>query len=236
MYKIYYLILFTVVCIIGVGCLPRDTDGGAPQPANHKDDEQGDKITNWEQCKVLLWAQNYQCALDMMPQVENELLERAKLLDSERSSDDAIRFAIRHVRLTYCYLYMTLGKDEEALQKMMEFELPIDDDPNLAYMDCRGKILIMERLGMVDEIIDELNTILNNPDVGNALLETGSIYFHAQAMIGLICAQIKKGDFESARHNINQCWSNLRRWPTHIDEVQQQFRCTRSRYFFALQA
>ena len=113
-----------------------------------------------------------------------------------------------------------MGRDEDALQKIMEIGFPITADPLRIFMDSRIKIHVMERLNMIDDIIDELNTILNDPNIGPALLREAPV-FHAEAMETLIIAQIAQGDFESARNNISDLRNLLLRWPTHISEILQ---------------
>jgi len=233
MYKICYPFLLTVVCIIGVGCIPLGTNVDTLQPANpdakelqdyqhNMDQEQGSNMTSDEKQKTLMLAQDYQGALDLMPQVAKELLENA-MKEKEKFEQGMLKRepiceALSKIRFTYVYLYLALGKDEEALQKLRDIELPAVADLEFAYMDSSIKILILKRLNMHEEVIEETNAILTN--IGPALLGEGHILEHAHEMMGLIIAQIATGDLESAQNNIDQLRNYLRRWPMHISEVQ----------------
>jgi hypothetical protein len=215
MQKAFYPFLFAVVCIISASCTPYSIDVENSQSANsnaeelldyhcNKEQEQDCKMTIREKQRVLLLEQDYQGALNLMPQLEKELLEKA-MLERETFAEgmivrDPLIDALREIRVTYVYLYIALGKDEEALQKIRGIELSIDTDPVLAYLDVHLKICVLERLNMVDKIIDEINTILDNPNVGFVLWTNFPLYY-AKATSALLFAQIVKEDFESAKDN-----------------------------------
>jgi len=229
MYKTFYPFLFATVCIVGASCTPHSANVSTLQSANpnaeelldnqgNEEQKQGGEMTSIEKQRVLLLEQDYQGALDLMPRVAKELLEKAKL-EKEMLDREPIRETLSRIRHTYAYLYLALGRDEEALQKIREIELPVAADIDFAHMDSSITIILLERLNMFDEVIDEANAILTN--TGPALLREGRILEHAQMMIGLITAQIATGDLEYAQNNIDQLRNYLRRWPIHISEVQQ---------------
>jgi hypothetical protein len=73
---------------------------------------------------------------------------------------------------------------------------------------------------MFNEVVDELNILLNNQDVGPALqIDFPSNY--AEAMACLVSAQLMQGDLESAQNSIYRLRNVLQRWPIHISEVRQ---------------
>jgi hypothetical protein len=230
MYKVYYQFLFTVLCVVGVSCILHNTSVETLELANpnteelHDDQcsqkqEQNSKMTLLEQHRTLLLAQDYQGALELMPELEKELRENVMLqkemVAKDRIESDPYIETLRGIRTAYCYLYMVLGRDEEALQKIKEIELPVDTDPELAYFDIHGKLRILERLNMVDEVIDEAKTLLNNPNIGHRL-QTDSPVCYAEIMSTLLLAQLVKGDFDSAQNTIDQFRNYLRGRPTYV--------------------
>ena len=234
MYRTCYQFLFTALCVATVSCTPHgtniDTSQAVPDAkklsdnqSNRKQD-QDNKMTIREKQKTLMLAQDYQGALDLMPQLEKELLEKAilekEMFEKGILEENPVNMALRMIRHMYCYLYVALGRDEEALQKFMEIELPTHDDPDWVLLDNQVKILIMKRLNMLDGIIDETNTILNKPNIV-PMLQVDSSQQYAMAMIGLIHAQLAKGDFESAQNNIYTFKDYLQRYPTHFNMVSQ---------------
>jgi hypothetical protein len=187
-----------------------------------EEQERSNKMTIQEQQRILLLKQDYQGALDLMPQLEKELLAEElrdkELLAKGKLEGKPFDQALRTIRSTYCYLYKALGREKEALQIILEIELPITTDPELLYDDSMEKILVLGRLNMIDEIIDEINTCFNDPNIGQ---QTDTLP-HAVMLYLLINAKLIKGDIESAQKSIDQMRNNLRRWPTHMIKVLQE--------------
>jgi len=196
---------------IHVGCVPQNAQVNM-QPmelGNSAALTQEEKIlTAIEKQRILLLQQDYQGALDLMPLVEIELL-----------LEESLEVAAERSLSMYCYLYAALCRDEEALQKIMEYEQSRDTTfkgTNLEPVDWADlpaveehlfilhKVTIMSRLNMANEIAKELNALLDNKDVGHVLF-TEVPLFYAMALNGLICAQLVKGDLESAKNNIIRC-------------------------------
>jgi len=235
MYKIYCRLLSVAVTVVVIGCVPHGTNVDTFQPANPDERElrenqcsieQDCQMTIREKYRVLLLGQDYQGTLALMPQVKEAMLEEA-MLEKEMSEKgmldhDPVAIALRMIRFLYCYLYVALGRDEEALQKYIEMELPTYDDPGLVFMDSQVKIFLLKILNMFDEIIDESNKILDNPDI-EPLLGIDYPPFYAITKFPLIHAQLAKGDFESAQNNIDQLRNYLQGYPAHIYVDQQWY-------------
>jgi len=219
MRKTCYNFLFTVVCAVSVSCTPHNTSVNISRPENPDTQELHDNqydceqdqdcsMTVHEKQRILLLEQDYQGALNLMPQIEKELLAEGML------GGIPLIETLRGIRHRYCYLYMAMGRDAEALHKVMEIELPIDPDPISAFADWRVKILVLERLNRVDEIIDDINAFLNVPNAD-------SHGYYPEVLLGLIYTQIVKGDFESAQNSISQYRNSLQGLLTHVSGIQQ---------------
>ena len=194
MYKTCHPFLFTVICVVGVSCAPHgasidvlpSTNPSAEELQDNQcshEQDQDCNMTVHEKQRILLLEQDYQGALDLMPQLEKELLEKAMLAGEPPYE------ALGTIRLGYSYLYVALGREKEALQKIMEIELLIEDAPDLELIDFVDKIIVMQRLNRVDEIIDEINRILNDSRIRPVLPVD-----YALMMGILIATQIMKGD------------------------------------------
>ena len=138
-----------------MGCIPHVADIDTFHPANpdarelhgnqcDMEQEQNCKVTIREKQRILLLNQDYQGALDLMPQVKEAMLEEAMLarevFEKGMLAEDPVNMALRKIRYVYCYLYVAVGRDKEALQKIKEIELPIHDDTGMAFFDNQVKI------------------------------------------------------------------------------------------------
>ena len=119
MYKTWHTFFFIIVCVVSAGCVPHSTNVGVSQFAdpdviesqdNHYEKEQDQRceMTYKAIFKVLLLEQDYQGALDMMPQVAQEMLEE-ELLEKETFEKgmlerDPAGYALRTSIVTYCFL------------------------------------------------------------------------------------------------------------------------------------
>ena len=237
MYRTYYLqLLFAVVCAISAGCIPRSTDVDSSQSANldakgvhdhhsNQEQEQNCKMTIHEKQKLLMLAKDYQDALDLMPQLEKELL--GSEFEKRMLMQDPINGNLYTIRQIYTYLYVALGRDEEALQKILEIDLPVDANPLAALMEVYTKTTVLARLNLVDEVIDEYHTFLNGQDTGPAL-KADFHALYAEVLCELICAQVVKGDFESVQSNIDELRYFVRDWWKHREFYE--FRLLHSKY------
>jgi len=236
MYRLFHYFIFAVVCAVGVGCIPHSANVDTVLPANADKpgvqdrqsspvQEQDCQMTVLEKNKLLMLAQDYQGALDLMPQLEWELLggefEKGMLIQDPINGN---LYVIRHI---YTYLYVALGKDEEAFQKILEIDLPVDANPLAALMEMHTKTTVLARLNLVDQVINEYNTFLYSQDIGPALkVDFPALY--AEAVCELIMAQVVKGDFESAQSNIDNLRYFVRDWWKHREFYE--FRLLYSKY------
>jgi len=219
MYKTYRQFLFTVVCVAIVGCIPQSTSVDVLPPTsitsvelqesqNHQKQAEECQIAILEKKqRILLLKQDYQGALNLMLQLEEELFKKSML------AEECPYETLRIIRDTYCYLYLALGKDEEALQKILEIDLPVDPDPMSAFADWRTKTLIMERLNMFDEVIDEYKALVGQSPTSHE--------FYPDVLLGLTILHIFQGDFESAQDTIDRYKDYLQSLPMPVRRILQ---------------
>jgi len=195
-----YLLLIVLLGFINAGCVPQNAN------VNTQPTETGSTVTNYrEQMRKLMVNQNYQEALDLMPKVEKETLGKGSP-DEVFGEQEGIQFA-------YYFLYMALGRDKDALQKMMEYQLPHDirdligakAASQLEFKIYLDKITVMSRLNMMDDFIRETIAIFDNHSILNAFAEgVGVPRIYEELLILLASAQIIQGDMESAQETINR--------------------------------
>ena len=232
MKTLQYQLLFLLICFVNIGCTPRSTNtGDVPlseslnlevqsvcTDMDNINKEQENIMSSYEKrVKSLMVNQDYQGALNLMPQLESEL--------QEKWADIGISAVIRGI---YCYLYVALGRDEEALQNLMEFKLPNDNDPELAYLVVAlyfDKVAVMSRLNMADGIISETKAIHNNHDLMSSLHEKAP-YLYLDTLDALFFAQLAKDDLESAQYTVKQKREYLKKFsykPSYKTVEGQQF-------------
>jgi hypothetical protein len=176
---------------------------------------------NEQMKRLMVEDENYQGALNLLMQIEDEASDDVR---SDGSS-------IMDLSL-YCYLFVILGRDDDALQKIMENKLQNDireaiDYDFLFQLKCRNHFLqvtIMARLNMVDDIINEINTILGKHNTETLIQENNPLIY--SSLLSLLSgAQIIKGDFEQALHIIKQgkCFINQNRVGTLAQQLPLLF-------------
>ena len=241
-----YLTLIALISFTHASCVPQNvstnaqpTETGYPEVLAEKMDietvgnmrymeeenmnaltQEEHAMTAREKQRTLLLEQDFKGALDLMTLIEEELLQ-------EKSHEEVSEYLIQ----IYCYLYLVLGKDGDALQKFEEFERSRDTtrkDTSVASEDLidipavkesifnNMKTTIMSRLNMANEIVAETKALLDNKDVGHVLFEKIPL-FYAATLNTLITAQMVIGDFESALENIIWCRDYMNK---HRDPVR----------------
>ena len=155
-----------------------------------------------KQQKQLMLQEDYAGALQLMPQVKEEFLARAK---GDKKEEAGKLFFIRQ---TYCYLSMMLDRDEDAYIKIKEMTLESSEIP--MYFIYADNIAILSRLNKTDEIIVEANKILCVPDL--------PAYFEHTALNILSAAYLINNDNDNALKTISHWKKRLLDTSPHFDE------------------
>ena len=223
-----YPVLFVFIVITNISCTPPnehvdtsfaeqeslETQNSHTRQDNTNQEQKKSEISYNEQQKRLLLNQDYKGALDLMPQVENEMLEQG-------IPHQAVRCFSKN---TYCYLYMALGRDDDALQKIMEYELSSDIDPTskaiYEYDNHYAKVIVMSRLNMTNEVINETNAYLGDINAFSALLEKDP-YLCVSTLFNLLAAQLINEDIKSAQDSIYRIRKLLESYSTPTEQAQQ---------------
>jgi len=147
--------------------------------------------------------EDYAGALQLMPQVKEEILSRAK---GNKEEELGMLYSIRS---TYIYLYIMLDRVEEAytIIKEMPCEPPGNIPSYLIYLD---NIHVLLHLNKTDEIIVEANKLLSAPDTPLPL--------ELLAFVQLSGAYIINNDKEKALEAILRWKESLLDTPPHFDE------------------
>ena len=156
-----------------------------------------------KQQKHLLLQGDYEGALQLMPQVKEEFLAKAK---DNKKEESAMLFAIRRL---YCCLYMMLDREEDAYTTIKEMTLePSGGVP--VYFIYADNMAVLSWLNKIDEMAVEAHKILRVQDLPS--------YFEHVALNALIAAYLINNDNESALQTITHWKEKLLNTSPDFDE------------------
>ena len=164
-----FLLLFMFSFVLCVGCTKNDkSDYDSPTnsmpseaqtpPSLNIDTPEPSTPPNhkiWKIVRELMYEQKYEDAIAFVPQLEKEMAE-------ESNFDKENYLYVFHAVVVY--LYLMIGKNEEALQRSDEifFHKP---DAKSGYEFLAIRVGIFMRLNMPDRMIEESNKLLKSPDI-----------------------------------------------------------------------